>query len=208
MIPENFFFFLLMTTAVSLAPGPNTMFVMSQAALRGPRAGILAGLGIEVVNIGYFALVALGLASIVAASTLAFEIMKWGGAAYLLALGSFVIYKSFRADDDLKIEVPHHKAGRSAFRDGVFIALGNPKTIIYFLTLVPPFIDPTRDVLGQTFVIGLTGSIIDVGAQALYCVAGGTLSRLMNHPHIKRWFERGVGVAFVALSLVVALYKK
>ncbi len=65
-MPDNLLLFIGMTTLVSLAPGPNVMFIMSQAALRGHRAGIMAGFGIQVANVVYFALTAHGLAGLIA----------------------------------------------------------------------------------------------------------------------------------------------
>jgi threonine/homoserine/homoserine lactone efflux protein len=208
MIPENFGAFILLTTLASIAPSPNAMFVMSQAALRGPAAGIRAGLGIELVNIIYLALTMLGLASVIAASVMVFEVLKWVGAAYLLGLGAFVFWRSFRKDRPQDDQTPHLKAHHGAFRDGIFVALGNPKTIIYFVVLLPPFIDPSRDVLGQTLVIGGAGMVIDLACQSLYCLLGGTLSRLLGHPKLRQWFERGLGVAFVILATVVAFYRR
>lgn len=208
MIPDNFGAFILLTTLASIAPSPNAMFVMSQAALRGLPAGLLAGLGIEAVNLVYLSLTMLGLASVIATSILAFEILKWVGATYLLGLGLYVFWKSFRPHDPLEAGLPRLKHPHGAFRDGAMVAAGNPKTIIYFVFLLPPFIDPSRDVLGQTLVIGAVGTAIDIVCQFLYCVLGGTLSRLLGHPNLRRWFERGLGAVFMVLAVVVALYKR
>lgn len=208
MIPENFGAFILLTTLASIAPGPNAMFVMSQAALRGPMAGFLAGLGIELVNLVYLALTMLGLASVIATSVMVFEVLKWVGAAYLLGLGAFVFWQSFRKERPLEDQTPHIKSHGGAFRDGIFVALGNPKTIIYFVFLLPPFIDANRNVMGQTLVIGGVGTVIDLACQSLYCFLGGTLSRLLSHPRLRRWFERGLGVAFVILAAIVAFYRR
>lgn len=206
MFPDNFIAFIGITTLVSLAPGANTMFVMSQAALRGRRAGIMAGLGIETANVIYFLLVAFGLATVVATSELIFDILKWGGALYLAVIGVLAFGRSFRTVQPAPVaEVPAVRSSHGAFLDGLMIGIGNPKTIIWFLTLLPQFINKERDVFAQTMVIAVVGTIIDVAVQWLYVYAGGALSRFMGRPKIRMWFERGIGIVFMGLALVVAL---
>jgi len=211
MIPDNIATFIVLTTLVSLMPGPNTMFVMSQAALRGPRAGIMAGLGIETANVAYFALTGLGLASMLAASAFTFEILKWGGVLYLAGMGLYTFVRSFRPGLEQEIVQPAHVPGNAhhgAYLDGLMIGLGNPKTIIYFVALLPQFIDSGRSVLGQTLAVGIIGTSIDVAAQWLYSHLGGALSRVMNRPKVRRWFERGLGGVFMTLSAMAAFYRR
>jgi homoserine/homoserine lactone efflux protein len=206
MFPDNFIAFIGITTLVSLAPGANTMFVMSQAALRGRRAGIMAGLGIETANVIYFLLVAFGLATVVATSEFIFDLLKWGGALYLAVIGVLAFGRSFRAIPPAPVaEVPAVRSSHGAFIDGLMIAMGNPKTIIWFLTLLPQFINKERDVFTQTMAIAVVGTIIDIAVQWLYVYAGGALSRFMAQPNIRAWFERGMGFVFMGLALVVAL---
>jgi hypothetical protein len=83
--------------------------------------------------------------------------------------------------------------------------MGNPKTIIWFLTLLPQFINKDRDVFAQTMTIAVVGTIIDVAVQWLYVYAGGHLSRFLARPRIRAWFERGMGIVFMGLALLVAL---
>jgi homoserine/homoserine lactone efflux protein len=206
MFPDNFIAFIGITTLVSLAPGANTMFVMSQAALRGRRAGIMAGLGIEMSNVFYFLLIAFGLAGLIAASEFVFDILKWAGALYLAIIGVLAFARSFqKAPASPVTEVPSVRSSHGAFLDGLMIGMGNPKTIIWFLTLLPQFINKAGDVFAQTMVIAVVGTIIDVGVQWLYVYAGGALSRFLGQPNIRAWFERGMGVIFMGLALVVAL---
>jgi threonine/homoserine/homoserine lactone efflux protein len=212
VIPHNFAAFLILTALVSLAPGPNTMFIMSQAGLRGHRAGILAGLGIETANVVYFALVALGLSTVVAANAMAFDIIKYVGAAYLLVIGVWAFYRSFDKSHERpnapSAMPPPSRVGRTAYGAGLLIALGNPKTIIWFLALLPQFIDPARHVLWQTVTICVVGTVVDLLAQAVYVFAGGALGALLQRPRVRRWFERGLGTVFVGLAALAAFYKR
>lgn len=205
-MPDNLLLFIGMTTLVSLAPGPNVMFIMSQAALRGHRAGLMAGFGIQVANVLYFALTALGLAGLIATSPLAFFILKWLGAGYLALIGTLALIRSFKPHlpVDADQPAPVIPVGRGAFFDGLMLGLGNPKTIIWFITLLPQFIDANQHVLSQTLVIGVVGTIIDMAVQWMYTHIGGSMSRFLAKPHIRKWFERGVGIVFIALALLVA----
>lgn len=210
MLPDNFLGFMLLTTLVSLAPGPNVMFIMSQAALRGHRAGMMAGFGIQVANVIYFALTAVGLGVLIATSPLAFFILKWVGAGYLALLGVMAIIRSFQPHRPMDTEQPAPviAVGRGAFFDGLMIGFGNPKTVIWFTILMPQFINTMRDVTSQTVAIGLVGTLIDMAVQWMYTYIGGTLQRFLGKPQIRAWFERGVGIVFIALAMLVAFAYK
>lgn len=206
MLPDNFLLFIGMTTLVSLAPGPNVMFIMSQAALRGHRAGMMAGLGIQVANVIYFALTLLGLGVLISTSPLAFFILKWTGAGYLALIGVLALLRSFRPHPvvDPAQPAPVIAVHRGAFFDGLVIGFGNPKTIFWFLTFLPQFINSNQSLLNQMLALGIVGTIIDLAIQWMYTHIGGAMSRFLGKPEIRKWFERGVGIVFIALALLVA----
>jgi homoserine/homoserine lactone efflux protein len=205
MIPDNFLLFMVLTTFVSLAPGPNVMFIMSQAALRGHRAGIMAGFGIQVANLVYFALTALGLGVLMQTSELAFFVVKWAGAGCLAFFGLAAIWRSFRGEPLVEPGQPSPvmAVGRGAFIDGLMIGFGNPKTIFWFMVFLPQFINAQGNVLSQTIFLGTVGAIIDLAVQWLYTHLGGRLSRFLGNPNIRKWFERGVGIVFISLAILV-----
>lgn len=205
-MPDNLLLFIGMTTLVSLAPGPNVMFIMSQAALRGHRAGLMAGFGIQVANVLYFALTLLGIGVLINASLLAFEILKWTGASYLALLGVLALLRSFRPHPviDPAQPAPVIAVQRGAFFDGLVIGLGNPKTIFWFLTFLPQFINSGESLVNQMLVLGAFGTAIDLAIQWMYTHIGGAMSRFLGKPDIRKWFERGVGIVFIALALLVA----
>ncbi len=192
--------------AIAIAPGPNVLFVMTQSAWRGPRAGLFAAAGIESANSLYVIFSAVGLAGLIAASGAAFEIIKWAGAAYLAWLGFQAFRSSFRA-----VEQPVFSTGEAssrAFRDGAVVALGNPKTILFFLALFPQFLDPAKPVWAQSLVLGFLAITIDFMVQLAYTIAGGLLSKALSRKSVKRWFERGIGGAFMGLAVAAALVRR
>jgi homoserine/homoserine lactone efflux protein len=205
MIPDNFLLFMVLTTFVSMAPGPNVMFIMSQAALRGHRAGMMAGFGIQVANLVYFALTALGLGVLMQTSELAFFFVKWAGAGCLAVIGLAAVVRSFKPEPllDPSQPSPVMAVGKGSFRDGLMIGFGNPKTIFWFMVFLPQFINAEGNVLTQTLALGTVGALIDLLVQWLYTHLGGRLSGLLGNPVIRKWFERGVGAVFIILALVV-----
>jgi homoserine/homoserine lactone efflux protein len=189
--------------AIAIAPGPNVLFVMTQSAWRGPKAGLFAAAGVESANTIYVLCSAAGLASLIAASGAAFEIIKWAGAAYLVWLGFQAIRSSFNTQAASPLTLG--EASSRAYRDGLMIGAGNPKTILFFLALFPQFIDPTHTIWMQSLVLGAIAVSLDFLVQLLYIAAGGILSKALSRGPVKRWFERGVGGAFLALAAAAAL---
>lgn len=192
-----------LSAAISIAPGPNVLFTMTQSAWRGPRAGLFAAAGIETANAVYVLCSAVGLAGLIAASGAAFEVIKWAGAAYLVWLG----FQAIRASLNPATPSPLFtgEASARAYRDGLMIGLGNPKTILFFLALFPQFIDPAHAIWAQSLILGALSIVIDFVVQLLYTLMGGALSRALSCGPAKRWFERGVGGAFMGLAVAAAL---
>lgn len=189
--------------AIAIAPGPNVLFVLTQSAWRGPKAGLSAAAGVESANTVYVLCSAAGLASLIAASGAAFEIIKWAGAAYLVWLGFQAIRASFNAEAPSSLTLG--EASSRAYRDGVMIGAGNPKTILFFLALFPQFIDPAHAIWLQSLMLGAIAVGLDFMIQLLYIAAGGMLSKALSQGAVKRWFERGIGGAFMGLAIAAAL---
>ena len=204
--PSTLLGYIGLVIAIAVAPGPNVLFVMTQSAWRGPRAGFHAAAGIETANSVYVLFSAIGLAGLIAASGAAFEFIKWAGAAYLAWLGLQAIRSSF-IDCETPV-LPAGDASSRAYRDGLMVGLGNPKTILFFLALLPQFIDPARPVWSQSLALGAIAVSIDLVVQVFYALAGGMLSKALSHKPVKRWFERGVGGAFIGLAVAAALVRR
>lgn len=198
--------YLGLVVAISVAPGPNVLFVMTQSAWRGPRAGMFAAAGIETANSLYVLFSAIGLAGLIAASGAAFEIIKWVGAAYLAWLGFQAIRSSFSTREASPLAPG--QASAKAFRDGMMVGLGNPKTILFFLALFPQFITTAKPVWSQSLFLGALAIGIDLVVQALYALAGGMLSKALSRKAVKRWFARGIGSAFMALAVIAAMVRR
>jgi threonine/homoserine/homoserine lactone efflux protein len=198
--------FALVSGMTSLVPGPSMLFVMGQAMWRGARHGATALAGVQLGYIGWWLLAALGLGTLAAAVPLAFQALAIGGALYLGWLGAQALrHAGASVDED---GTPARQPSRRAFRDGILVALSNPKALIYIVALLPPFVDPHEPVVPQLVVLAAVAMAIDVALGLLYIGAGSRLAAAMARPDTRAWLDRVVGTIFVliALGILVELY--
>ena len=191
--------FALMTGLTSIVPGPSMLFVMTEAIWRGPRAGWAALLGMQVGYLFWWALAALGLGSLAKLYPLAFDILAFGGIAYIAWLGVQALRHAGEGADESANLGP--RPSRHAFRDGIAVAIGNPKALVYVVALLPPFVNAEQPVLSQLAVLTVIGTVLDLAVGGLYILAGNRLARAMNRPQTRAWIDRGVGTAFILIAL-------
>lgn len=193
--------FATVTALSSLTPGPQMVFVMTQAAWRGPRAGAAALAGLQLGNATWFVMAGLGLGALALAWPGAFTLLTAAGALYLGWLGLQTLRHARRADPG--DEAGPRPAARHALRESLAVSLSNPKSLIYVLALLPPFVDVRQPVAAQLFVLGAVAIAIDVLVGVFYVLAGGGLSAALHRPRVRSWLERGVGTVFVILALAI-----
>lgn len=208
MIPaDTLIVFFLASVALALSPGPDNLFVLTQSAMNGRTAGIFVTLGLCTGLVAHTAAVALGVAAIVAASSIAFNVLKALGAAYLL----YLAWGAFRAGatsmDDA--DAPRRSALKLYLR-GVVMNMTNPKVAIFFLAFLPQFASPERGsvtvqvlLLGALFMLAalIVFSAIAMGAGFL----GGWLRRT---PRAQIAMNRAAGLVFVALAARLAVAER
>jgi threonine/homoserine/homoserine lactone efflux protein len=195
--------FALVSGMTSLVPGPSMLFVMGQAMWRGGRSGATALAGVQLGYIGWWILAALGLGTLAAAVPLAFQALAIGGALYLAWLGAQALHHAGAGAGDGG--EPARKPSAHAFRDGVFVALSNPKALVYIVALLPPFVDQHAPIGPQLVLLAAVAMIIDVALGALYIGAGSRLAAAMARPQTRKWLDRTVGTIFILIALAVLL---
>jgi len=160
---ETWLLFLVMETALSLSPGPAVFYVVSQGIRAFPRA-VPATLGILSANACYFALSATSLGALIAASARFFTIAKWAGAAYLIYLGIKSL-RSAAASHSIALtgtatpgerEAPDR---RQIYLGALTLQLSNPKALLFFLALLPQFIDTQHAVAPQMLILAATSML-------------------------------------------------
>ena len=172
MNAESLTTFILASTLLSLAPGPDNIFVLTQSALYGRKSGIIITLGLCSGLIVHTTAVALGVAAIFMVSTVAFTALKLIGAAYLLYLAWQALKASARPLSSVSATaIPGHLA---LYRRGIVMNLSNPKVAIFFLAFLPQFTDPsTGNMTLQLFLLGIVFILVAlVVFSAIACLAG------------------------------------
>ena len=202
---DTYWLYVLTEMALSLSPGPAVMLIIASGLAHGARRSTWASLGILSANAIYFAISATALGAVLAASREFFTAVKWIGAAYLVFVGLSALFGR-----PSPITVSNTTARSSARRDlylaGLSLQLANPKTLIFFVAILPQFVD-ARLAIGPQMVWLAAGSIIP----ELFILAGyGWLAsrarRLATDPRYARWTDRIAGALVLgAAALVISV---
>lgn len=202
---ETLFAFFTASCLLALAPGPDNLFVLAQSALHGRTAGLIITCGLCTGLLVHTAAVALGLAAIFKTSLLAFTILKYCGAAYLLWLA----WQALRAKAETAVTNPAVSVDGQClklYRRGIIMNITNPKVSLFFLAFLPQFTDPARGALStQIILLGglfILATLLIFGAVAL--LAGALAERLNGSPRIQTVMNRLAGILFIALALKLA----
>lgn len=192
---------------LALTPGPDNLFVLAQAAQRGKLAGLIVTAGLSTGILFHTLAVALGAAALFSASALAFNLLKYIGAAYLLYL-AFQAWRAGRSSVQQGGEKPLG-AGRLYLR-GVIMNVTNPKVSIFFLAFLPQFTDPSLGqlfpqflILGALFVVS---TLIIFGAISL--VAGWLGTQLRSSERPEQILNRVAGTVFLGLAIKLVFTKQ
>ena len=206
MIPETAALLVFMSAALALllVPGPAVLYIVAQSVHRGRAAGLVSMLGIQVGGLVHVAAAAIGLSSLLVSSALAFEIVKYAGAAYLVFLG--VRRLLGRDPADTSPASGERSLGR-LFRQGVVVNVLNPKTALFFFAFLPQFVDPRASAPGlQIAFLGLVFVGIAVVSDGAYALAAGSLGGWLRRSRGFVAVERYVsGSIFVGLGVATAL---
>jgi threonine/homoserine/homoserine lactone efflux protein len=200
---HQFLLFAAAALALNLTPGPDMTFVLAQAAHRGTRAGIAAALGGSAGALCHTTLAAFGLAALLKAFPLAFDIVRYAGAVYLVVIAIGMIRHPPHSHT-ATAEASTHQA----FRQGLLTNVLNPKVAIFFLSLLPQFVTANGSpAWSQFMVLGLWFCLSGTTVSVLVALSGGTLAeRLKRNPLIGRvmgWISASVMLG-LALRLAVS----
>ena len=195
--------FLSAALVLLIVPGPAVLYIFARSVEQGRRAGFVSILGIHVATLVHVAAAALGLSALLASSALAFSIVKYAGAAYLIWLGLKKIFG--RAEPIGAISVKPHGHWR-LFRDGFVVNLLNPKTALFFLAFLPQFVEVERGhVAMQVAFLGLVFTLLGIVTDGCYALAAGTMGNWLKGSRGYLKVERYVsGVLFIGLGLTAA----
>lgn len=199
--------YLAAVVALSLSPGPDTMFVIANG-LRGRLAPVLAAvLGIATGSLCHATAAALGISAVVAASPTAFKIVRLAGGAYLAVMGIRALHAALRGKGDARREAAPVRSFAAVYRNGLMTNLLNPKIIVFYLAFLPQFVSPALGhAPAQMISLGLMLNLIG----SLYLVLVGYMTvaasaRLLASATFGRWMDGVAGTIFIGLALRLVL---
>jgi threonine/homoserine/homoserine lactone efflux protein len=200
----NLGLFISAALVLLLIPGPAVLYIVARSLEQGRLAGFVSDLGIHTATLVHVAAAALGLSAVLASSALAFSVVKYAGAAYLIWLGLKKIFGGSEAPD-VDVVLPGDGYWR-LFRDGFVVNLLNPKTALFFFAFLPQFVDVGRGhVAMQIAFLGLLFTALGFVTDGCYALAAGTAGGWLKRSRGYLRFERYVsGVLLVGLGLTAA----
>lgn len=199
--------YLVATIILSVSPGPGVFSSLAAGISHGFRRGMWNAFGMQIANFMLMALVSVGLGAILVASETLFAVVKWAGVAYLVWLG-FVTWRApvrvFYAPTD----TPPPGAARDVFLRGFLVNITNPKGIVFYVAVLPQFIDVARPQLVQYAILGLTTLVVDLIVMAGYIALAARVLSVMRDPDHLRWVNRILGGAFVGAGAALAAFRR
>ncbi|MEO5953620.1 MAG: LysE family translocator [Chloroflexia bacterium] len=203
--------FLLATLALNLTPGPDMLYVIAQSVRQGRSAGVMSALGIGGGTLVHMAALALGLSTLLLSVPVAYDAVKYIGAAYLAYLGvRTLLSRRSTLGEDVDVEEPPDGVKKSKavdywgiFRQGAITNVLNPKVALFFIAFIPQFVDPAMGPVGwQVLLLGLifntSGILVNSGVALIAGTLGDKLRTSKRVSTIQRWFT---GTVFIGLAV-------
>ncbi len=206
MTISTLLYFLGASVALTVAPGPDNIFVMTQGIARGRKPAIVTALGMCSGISVHTTAAAFGVSAVFYSSVVAFNVVKYAGAAYLL----YLAWKTLRERSSIRLAVADDRAAPALFKRGFVMNVLNPKVAMFFLAFLPQFVTPdTRHVPLQMLLLGC---IFMAQAVVIFCLIGyfsGSIgSFLLARPRIAKYFDWLTAGVFTSLGLRLALAER
>jgi threonine/homoserine/homoserine lactone efflux protein len=199
--------FLITSLIVVVSPGTGVLYTVATGLSSGPKASVVAAFGCTLGIVPHMAAAIAGLAALLYASSLAFETLKYVGAAYLLYMG----WKTLRERGGFQVnELPRARKSSQVILSAIAVNVLNPKLSIFFLAFLPQFVDATAPdrvarMLGLSAVFMVMTFVVFVG----YGLFAASIRRhVITRPEVLAWMRRCFAAAFVALGLKLALAER
>jgi len=201
---SQLYFFVLAALALLLVPGPAVLYITARSANQGRIAGLISVLAVETANLIQAVAAALGLSAILMSSALAFDVVKYLGAAYLIYLG---IRKLLASDSRLEGGQFKRESLSRVYWQGFIVNILNPKTALFFFAFLPQFVDPGRgNVTLQTLFLGIIFVGLGIITDSMYALVASSLAKkLTGNRHFQKGQQYFAGLVYVGLGITTAL---
>jgi threonine/homoserine/homoserine lactone efflux protein len=186
-----------------VVPGPSVLYIVTQSVSHGRRAGMASVAGITTGTLVHIVAATVGLSALLASSALAFDVVKYLGAAYLILVG---LSRLLGLEPTDEAEPPPARSLGRYYRQGIVVNVLNPKTALFFLAFLPQFVDPSRGAAwAQILLLGLLFACLGMLSDGCWALVAGTLGerfrRSARFPKVQRYVS---GSVFVGLGAVAA----
>jgi len=202
--PHQLLIFGLASLTLAVTPGPVVLYVIARSISQGKLAGAISVLGAATGTLIHIGATALGLSALLLSSALAFQLVKYLGAAYLIYLG----VRQWRTAPETRVAEANLplRSLKKIFVQGFVVNALNPKAVLFFLAFLPQFIDPAKgSAIAQLFVLGCIFLLVASSSDMTYALIAGTLGDWLRHNrrfwNFQRYFT---GTAYIGLGLVTA----
>ena len=200
--PARYGAFLGVMAVMAVTPGPANLFAIATGAQKGKAAALVGVAGMNTATLVWFCAAALGLGALILAFPQVFHLLAFAGAAYIAWLGVKSLLVAFRHDAE-----PGHQAfrqGKSAYLDGFTVQIANPKAVLFFTAVLPPFLDPARPLPAQLAAFACATLTLDILAMSAYGLGGAALAARMTEPRFARGFAVVVGLLLLTAAVLMA----
>jgi threonine/homoserine/homoserine lactone efflux protein len=191
------------SVALLLIPGPAVLYIVAQSAEQGRSAGLASVAGIHIGTLVHILAAAIGLSALILASAVAFSVVKFAGAAYLVYLGVRKLLERGSASDGEPPRAPL----RRVFARGAVVNVLNPKTALFFLAFLPQFVDTDRGaVWSLVVVLGLVFVALGLISDSVYALVGDAVGSLLRRRATA--MRRVSGTIYIGLGAVAAFARR
>ena len=197
---EAFFAFCVAAAALALVPGPTVTVIIANSLRYGSRAGLLNVAGTQAGFVIWLGIAAMGLGAAIKLMGTWFDVLRWAGAAYLVWLG----IKMLLSKGDLAVAVDRARPRGSFFLQGFVVIISNPKMLVLFGAMIPPFLSKDGNMMQQTLLLGFTFMVIAAVGDTLYALMAGKAGQWLSRSRI-RAIEIVSGVCLTAGGVWMAL---
>ncbi|WP_125154327.1 LysE family translocator [Clostridium rectalis] len=205
---SSLFYFITTAMLLTIIPGPDIIFVITQSISQGKKAGIATAFGLGSGIIVHTTAAALGVSAILHKSAIAFQILKYLGALYLL----FLAWKALKEKEEFMLSKSNNKENLlTLYKRGVFMNILNPKVALFFLALLPQFVD-TQAIIIVPIQMIILGIIFMIQAVSIFTVvsifAGNFGSKLLNNSKVFKYISVVKASIFAFIGIKLALSSK
>jgi threonine/homoserine/homoserine lactone efflux protein len=206
---ETWLYYSLAVLILTASPGPSVLLCMTKAVTEGFRASMSTALGSLTAIVSIMTLSFSGLGVVIATSEVAFNIIKWSGAVYLIYLG----YKALTSKQETyqisdQDRIPSIATKKSLYITGFIVGASNPKAIVFFTALFPQFINTSEPLLIQYLVFAITFTIMELFWLTLYSYLGARSSNWLLKEGRAKYFNRITGGVFISAGVFLSTSSK